>query len=259
MGRIALIDGDIVAYRCAASCEPTKNNPVSENESIAIARTRELLDRILSSVATTEYRIFLSGSENFRKLLYPDYKRNRDDIPKPRHLVACFDLLVGEWGAEVTGGYEADDAIGIAHTELLDGRDAFSMSAPVICSIDKDFRQIPGLHYQFVRDELSEVSDLEAAYNFWSHMLIGDTSDNVRGVTGIGKVKSERLLSGLSPEEQEARVRLAYGDPERFALNRKLLTILRSEADWSAIERELRGETTIGQAEGSQTTAVGAR
>jgi len=257
MGRIALIDGDIVAFRCASSCEPSLKNPSSENESIAISRTNELLDRILSTVATKEYHIFVSGSENFRKILYPDYKRNRDDIPKPRHLVALHNFLVTEWGAEVTGGYEADDGIGIEFTRLLQERDPFSHDAPIICSIDKDFRQISGLHYNFVKDVFEEISDEEASLAFWSHMLIGDTSDNVRGVAGIGKVKSKRLLQGLLPEEQEARVRSAYGDPERFALNCKLLRILRTEGDYEEIVRDLRDETPTKESQRAALAAEG--
>jgi 5'-3' exonuclease len=238
MGLVALIDGDIVAYRCAASCEPTKTNPNSENERIAIARTDELMDRILSAVKTTEYQLFVSGSENFRKLLYPEYKRHRDDIPKPRHLDALRNFLVHEWGAEVAAGYEADDAIGIAHGRLenLDG----GVKSPVICSIDKDFRQIPGLHYNFVKDEAAVVSPYEATFSFWCHMLIGDTSDNVRGVAGIGPIKSRRHLENLAPEEMESVVRELYADDERFALNRRLLRILRTEQEWIDIETELR-------------------
>jgi 5'-3' exonuclease len=244
VGRIALIDGDIVAYRCAASCEPTKTNPISENERIAIARTDELLDRILGTVKTAEYRIFLSGSENFRKLLYPDYKRNRDDIPKPRHLDTLRDLLVREWGAEVCAGYEADDGIGIAH-----------VPGAVICSIDKDFRQIAGEHYNFVREQSEVITPDEAALAFWSHMLIGDTSDNVRGVAGIGTVKAGRHLQALRPSEMEARVYELYNDRERFLLNRKLLTILRSEEEYVNILEEL-GATTVSESERPETTAA---
>ncbi len=229
MGRIALIDGDIIAYRCAASCEPTKTNPEAENERIAIARANELMDRILNSTQTSEYRVFISGTDNFRKLIYPEYKRNRDEIPKPRHLDALRNLLVGEWGGEVAAGYEADDGIGIAAREDF-----------VICSIDKDFRQIPGRHYNFVKEQHEVVSDEEATFAFWAHMLIGDTSDNVRGVRGIGPVKAGRALQGLSADEMEAVVYDFYGDPGRFALNRCLLRILRAEEEYTELEAQIR-------------------
>lgn len=235
---IALIDGDIVAYRCAASCEPTKTNPVSENERIAIARTAELMDRILTGAQTSDYRVFISGTENFRKLLYPEYKRNRDDLPRPRHLDAVRNFLVGEWGAEVSIGYEADDGIGIAHRAYQEGADGGKH--PIICSIDKDFRQLSGEHYNFVKDIRETVSVGESALAFWSHMLIGDTSDNVRGVAGIGPVKARRALEGLSPEEMEHRVRGLYADDERFALNRILLSILTSEMEFLEIEDAIR-------------------
>lgn len=256
MGKLALIDGDIVAYRCSSSCEVAKYKieaalaaglppPEAENENIAIARTDELCNRILNTIASAEYRIFLSGSENFRRILYPDYKRNRDDQPKPRHLDACRDFLVREWGAEITAGYEADDGIGIAHFQ-----------DSVICSIDKDFRQIAGEHYNFVSEQAEIVSPYEAALAFWSHMLIGDTSDNVRGVNGIGPIKARKHLSGLSPEEMETRVYELYNDRQRFLLNVKLLTILRSEEEYARIMEEI-CETPVSESKRQESTEEG--
>lgn len=229
--KIALIDGDIVAHRCAWTAE-------NENERIAIARTAELMDRILNSVETAQYNVYLSGSENFRRIVYPEYKRNRDDKPRPRHLDPIRTFLVREWGAEVTGGYEADDGIGIAHgtSTTGDGKGP----TPIICSIDKDFRQLPGLHYNFVKDIYEDVSSEDAALAFWSHMLIGDTSDNVRGVDGIGPVKARRALEALDPSEMEDCVRKLFSDDERFDLTRLLLTLLTSEQQWIEIETQIR-------------------
>lgn len=249
MSDIALIDGDVVAYRCASSCLVSKKAisnalelglpiPEPENERIAIARTSELMDRILAGVKTSEYRLFISGTENFRKLLYPEYKRNRDDLPRPEHLDAVRNFLVEEWGAEIAIGYEADDGIGIAHRACQEGAD--EGKCPIICSNDKDFRQLSGKHYNFVTDVHEMVDPYTASLAFWSHMLIGDTSDNVRGVDGIGPIKARRALEGLSAEEMEHTVRRLFSDDERFALTRVLLSILTSEREFIEIEDAIR-------------------
>ena len=66
----ALIDMDLVCFRSAASAE-------NEEVGIAIHRMEELLDNILQKVQANSYKAFLTGSKNFRKEIYPEYKANR--------------------------------------------------------------------------------------------------------------------------------------------------------------------------------------
>lgn len=228
----ALIDGDIVAFRCAASCEPTKEKLEREPIEHAIGRADELIYRINNTVASDKHRIFLGSTENFRRVWYPDYKANRVQ-PKPVYLDAVRNFLVEEWGAELCAGYEADDGIGISTA-----RDT------VICSIDKDLRQLSGWHYNFVKNELDEVSYWDAIRAFYCQLLTGDRSDNVKGIDGIGPVRSERLLSDCqSAKELEARVRSIYeeaGRDERaFILNYRLLRVVRSREELTEIEMAL--------------------
>ena len=231
---LALIDGDTIAYRCAASCEPTKTKPFREPLDLAIQRADELCYRILSDTNTDEYRIFISGSDNFRKTIYPDYKANRANTPKPEWLNDARNFLVEEWNAEIMAGIEADDGIGIAASEHT-----------IICSNDKDFLQIPGRHYNFVKTQFYDVNDYEAALAFWTSMLVGDASDNVRGVDGIGPKRAARHLTGLSAEEMEDCVFGLYSDAERFALNYRLLRLIRSEDEL----KKVLYENSIGQKE----------
>lgn len=231
------IDADTVAYRSAASCEPTKQKDYREDLETAIRRADELMFRILADCETDNYVGFLSGSENFRKRLYPLYKANRDHVRRPEHLQPVREFLVSEWKAKVTDGYEADDAIGIAYSD-----------GGIICSVDKDFLQIPGRHYNFVKGEWNTVSDLGAAYNFWRAMLCGDRADNVPGVPGIGEVKSARVLSGVPYEDLKATVFDIYEQFDLdFHLTYNLLRILRSEEEWYNIEN------LIGKKQGENT------
>lgn len=231
----------MVAHRTAASCEPSrikaKNLGIPFEElkvepvEIAILRADELLYRILSESQADEHRIFIGGTENFRDILDPDYKANRREKPSPTWLDAVRDFLVREWGAEICAGYEADDGIGIA-----------AKGDFVICSNDKDFKQIPGEHYNPVTNVFEVVDDETAAFNFFAQMVIGDTSDNIRGVDGLGPVKGRRLLLGRPTEEMYHTVRGAYNDDERFLRNYRLLRILREEHELEDILREIKGE-----------------
>lgn len=213
----ALLDGDIFAYRCAASAELGE-------EWVAIARLKELLENTLGETEVDEYEVFLTGPGNFRYDLYPDYKANRRDKPLPVHLNACLEYLKKEWEAVLCEGWEADDALGMAQ----DG-------GTIICSIDKDLRQIPGKHYNFVKKEFDLITPARGWYNFYSQLLIGDNSDNIKGVNGIGPVRAKRMLEGCQSEQELFDVvRSAYNDDARLLLNGRLMYVWRKmRDDWT--------------------------
>lgn len=219
----ALIDGDIVAYRCAASCEE------DDSPGLAMWRCNDLIERILERVSATGYTVYLSGGENFRKEIDSNYKANRKDKPKPKWLQACREYLVVEWNASVTDGYEADDALAAAQTD-----------STFICSLDKDLLQVPGMHYNWVKDEEYYITPHQGLYNFWTQTLVGDVADNITGIRGLGPKKTAKLFDpimeeNLSYEELNRRfyelVAEQYNDTERLHRNCHLLYIRRAEDD----------------------------
>ena len=113
----ALIDGDLICYRCAASCQ--KQGILVEPLEVAIFRVDELMRRILYEVNSSTYQVFLTGTNNFRYKYNPDYKANRKDTKRPEWLEPCREHLVLKWNAEVSDGCEADDLLSIAQTKLL--------------------------------------------------------------------------------------------------------------------------------------------
>jgi 5'-3' exonuclease len=246
---IALVDGDILCWRCAASCEPTKEKEHREPVELAILRLDEITYRILSETAATEQRIFLSGSENFRYSIYKNYKANRRGAPRPAWLDACREFLVREWGAEITVGYEADDGMAIAHNEQS-----------VVISIDKDFNQLTGQHYNFITKAHYSLDYNEAALEFWSSVIQGDRSDNIPGVKGMGPVKAKRALLGLSPEEMESRVRSYYDDERQYLLNCRLLRLLRSEDEYYQVLEQISSGYWLNESfvEEAESTAIAA-
>jgi 5'-3' exonuclease len=208
----ALVDGDIVVYRAACSAE-------KDEQWVALARADKIIQDILEDTGADNYSVYLTGSGNFRRELLPSYKANRPDA-RPTHWGAVRDFLLNQHKAIVCDGYEADDALGMEQ-----GHET------VICSIDKDLLQIPGKHYNFVKKEHKVVTHDEGYLALYIQSLVGDRSDNIFGVTGIGPVKAANALRELLPEQYYDKCREMYGDDERFHINMKLLYIWRKPND----------------------------
>ena len=196
---VALIDGDILIYRVGYT---TNDHPVG----IAMARMVTMVEGILDGVDCDAYQMFLTSSDksNYRFDLYPEYKANRK-APKPVWYMELRSHLVSDYKASVVFKQEADDKIGIIATSLK--------GEGIICSIDKDLDQIPGPHYDFVKDVHYDITPEHALRFFYFQLLTGDRVDNIPGCKGIGPKKAERILDGLETEEEYQQACLeAYQD-----------------------------------------------
>ena len=226
----ALLDGDIYAFRPAASAE-------NEEVGIAIWRMEEMIDNTLAEVGADEFSIFLSGENNFRYDIYPEYKANRTS-PKPRHLKTLKEYLAEKYGAQVSDGCEADDLLGITQC-------AAAPDTTIICSLDKDLRMIPGNHYSFEIRGMSSlgkewvrpaervcINELDALKHFYTQILVGDTADNIKGAAGIGKVKAAQILKDCTNEQEmfEA-VKDYFGSDDELLMTGKCLWIFRKPED----------------------------
>ena len=140
----------------------------------------------------------------FRDALAADYKANRaampDDLVEQITWVheACEALGVQIVTAP---GYEADDVIGTMATRAAEA--GFDVA---IVSIDKDFFQLvrDGIRVYDPRDDGAWFDEAAVAEKFGvppKHVvdvlaLVGDTSDNVSGVPGIGRKGAIDLITG---------------------------------------------------------------
>ena len=140
-----------------------------------------------------DYSLYISGSTNFRDRVWitKKYKGNRDQQSRPTHYEALKEYLIKQFGAIVTDGIEADDAIGI------------ESSGNTICvSLDKDLDQIPGLHYNWVSQTEYTVTLRDAKTHFYAQLLAGDATDNIPGLPGIGMAKAyKHLKDAESPKD----------------------------------------------------------
>lgn len=218
-----LVDGDIVAYRCAASC--LRQGVCVDPVEIAQLRVNELMYRIVQETEATEYKVFIGGTDNFRKAIYPAYKANRKDTEKPPWLEPCREQLIVEWQAVVVNGMETDDMLGIEQGP-----------GTVIASIDKDLLMIEGRHYNFVKNEFYNISPVDGLRHFYFQLIMGDRSDNIPGYDGIMRIKPPKFLlpkiaeleACSTEEEMDQLVGEMYTDKAQYEINKKLLWILRS-------------------------------
>ena len=217
---IVLIDGDILTYRAAFSCE---GQPIED----AYDKIDEIVEEIMGAVsfdeASENYEMFITGKGNFRYDIQKTYKQNRSGKPKPEHLQGLRDYLVEAYNAKVSVDQEADDDIATRATEL--GPDA------IIASIDKDFLQVPCWHYNLNRKTLVEVEEFEGLVFFYTQILMGDKADNIFGLRGIGPVKAAKLLFNRKTEyELYLSCICAYEfDEEKVIENARLLWLRREE------------------------------
>lgn len=274
---LAIIDGDVLAYQ---SCKPrwqTKakiTNGMSyvnldqEGKKIPFEYTKEEnaeylerswenfkkgLDKMLGDLFATDYLIAVKGPNNFRDMVYPEYKKNRKNQSEKMAQITPFvpiirQLAVKEGYAVEARGREADDLVRIWANEAERSNDPF-----VICSCDKDLLCIPGKHYLMHKDKIITVSPMEARRNYFEQLLKGDMTDNIPGIPGIGPVKAERMVKECTTldELQELIVGTyieAYGDDwESFLLSNGKMIHIQGHiddyftiGDWPIV-KELRG------------------
>ena len=205
----ALIDADSIIYIIAWNYQELG----TEDE--VRASCDNFIKDMLTTLGTTQYiGAFSEPSETvFRTATYryAKYKGTRpekaDYIKKWEPVIKNY--LIAKYGFTSLLGLEADDVIsGVAALYLKDG------TPFVVCSPDKDLRQVEGLHFDYrspgegqsVR-EVMQVDALQAHWNFWTQMLTGDGGDNIAGVPGLGPVKAGKILDTLKAQGETITTR----------------------------------------------------
>ena len=151
-----------------------------------------------------DYMVFCYDQKDgsFRSELYEDYKANRDEMPED--LVPQMPYI--KWLVEKLGipscelhRYEADDVIGtLAKQGVKNNLDV------TIVSGDKDFAQLVGdritlfdtmKNIRYDRQGVVEKWGVEPEQIIDYLAIVGDTSDNIPGVKGVGPKGAQKLLS----------------------------------------------------------------
>ena len=208
----------------------------------------------------------LDSSLNFRKdISTTGYKKNRskeDLLDRFPYFYEVRDLLINKFGFYVASGIEADDAVGIVaeHLKETNYPECFKFADYnyVICSIDKDLKQIKGYHYDLKKHTLSRVDEdtlimnedtgkktLEASGDamLFAQVLMGDPTDSIIGIPKCGQIKAFKILESCTNKEEYLNATYKeyvryYGDKadEMFKENFNLVYIARHNNHINPIE-----------------------
>ena len=220
-----LIDSDSLLYQAGFVC----NEP--DQERLACWQLDGIVKQILEETGASTYQCYLSGGENFRYKIYPAYKGNRVDMVRPIHLQALRQHLVEEWGATITDGIEADDAVVTAQYQ--------GAGDTVMVHQDKDLDQGPGKHYNYRKKIWYDVSEQEGMRWFFHQLILGDKADNIPGFDGLMRPKYPKkfqqhcdfINESDNYDEMLAHVMTMYGDWNKFNTSAGCLWMLRKDDD----------------------------
>ncbi len=205
---------------------------VTGPESHAIRCLDRLYQSILEPFRGEPYVSYLSGPNNFRNdiAVTQPYKGNRTSSAKPFYYDMLRGAICSWFNGQVVDGIEADDRIAIEATAAHEA---------TIVGIDKDLLQIPGRHYNYDKGVFTHITEEIGWYNFFTQVLVGDASDNIKGLSRVGPSTAAAALMGTreSPsgmyEVCRGLYHEAYGEnsDERFEEVCGLLYLLRHEGD----------------------------
>jgi 5'-3' exonuclease len=183
---VCLIDGDSLIYYEMGS----------STLEMAISGFNSRVETILHACSTTKYVGFLTSTEKFRTKVATSYKANRVHKPKPPIFYALQKHAEQFWRFKYFDGLEADDLV--AYYKYSSGVDP---TKAIICSPDKDvLYQCSGEHYNYRTMEIVKTTPEEAVRFLWKQVLMGDATDCIGGLPGIGDKTSENWLAGRTKE-----------------------------------------------------------
>ena len=231
---IVLIDTDIVCYRAGFACD-------NEDLNIALWQTDQMIERIVLETNASDYKCFITGSDNFRYAINPEYKANRKDARRPKWLQEIREHVVLRHNASISNGREADDDLGIAQDKIgTTDKWHEGVYQTTVASIDKDLLMIPGQHYNFVKGIHKTVSEFEGKQWLYYQLVMGDRADNIFGYDGKCRDKVPKFLeetmavlfSYETEREMYDHVLDMYDfDEERLHMNAHCLYIHQKEDD----------------------------
>jgi DNA polymerase-1 len=200
---LILVDGSSYLYRAFHALPPLTNSkglPTGAVKGVINMMRRLQKDYPNSTTAV----IFDAKGKTFRDDIYSDYKANRPPMPDDlRSQIQPIHDVIRAMGMPLISveGVEADDVIGTYAVQATEKKQ------PVVISTgDKDIAQLVNEHISLVNTMTNTELDREgviAKFGIPPELIIdflallGDKSDNIPGVPGVGEKTALGLLQGL--------------------------------------------------------------
>jgi DNA polymerase-1 len=243
---VFLVDGSGYIFRAYHALPPLtrKSDGLQINAVLGFCNMLwKLLNEMKPDDRPTHLAVVFDKSEKtFRTDFYPQYKAHRPDIPEDlipqfpliREAVRAFDIPCLE-----QAGFEADDLIA-TYCRLA----CEAGATATIVSSDKDLMQLVSdcvVMYDTMKDKKIGIPEVIEKFGvppekvIEAQALIGDSTDNVPGVPGIGPKTAaqlleefgdlETLLKRASEIKQEKRRQTLIDNAEMARISRKLVTL----------------------------------
>lgn len=181
--RVGLVDVETIIFKAAVKNEKNIDWGNGSSQSLDLAQAKDDLDRSIGRIADElkfdKIVLALSGSDNFRKKIFPAYKANRANKPKPALLGPLRTHVEETYVTKCKYGLEADDVLGLMGTRL-------SVDRNIIVSDDKDLRQIYGRLYVPRTAERLHIGRTDADRAFYTQCITGDATDGYPGAYRVG-------------------------------------------------------------------------
>lgn len=197
---LVLLDGTAYLYRAYHALPPLKNEK-GENTG-AIHGFLKAFNKILEDY-NPKYvgLVFDARGKNFRHEIYKEYKANRSPMPAElsEQIPVLYEILkLLGYPPIIIKGVEADDVIGTLSRKFN------KINNIKIFSGDKDFAQLVNKKVMLVNpislDEMNSIGvkkkyDIDPSQIIDYLALMGDKSDNIPGVSGVGGKTASRLIN----------------------------------------------------------------
>lgn len=242
---VYLVDGSGYIFRAFYAVAPlTTKSGFPTN---ALFGFTKMLKKLLAEAKSDNVAvIFDSGRETFRKEIYADYKANRTAPPEDLQKQFPYFTKIAEalgLAVFVLPGYEADDIIGTLAQRISDSGDEV-----VIVSGDKDFMQLVGSGvsiWDTMNDRHIGKDQVKEKFGVFPEQvvdilaLIGDSSDNIPGLSGVGPKTAVQLIEKFGDIETILASATAILEDATIRNRKTLAQKIELEADTVRLSQKL--------------------
>lgn len=256
--RLFIVDGHSFCFRAYYAIRELSNSKGEPTNALYGFIT--MLRKLIANYNPEAVAVCFDRKEpTFRHKLYDKYKANRS--PMPEDLIPQMEPIkefcrASNFPIYELAGYEADDVMGtMAMQAAAEGYEVYLITG------DKDMMQLVNEKILILNPHKEEVIGIQGVKKKWDGLgpdriidlmaLMGDVSDNIPGVPGVGPKTAlkliqefdtlENLMGNLSKIKSKRQRQLLEDNKELALLSKQLVTIdkyVPIDIDWKTIVKQ---------------------